>query len=52
MRLKAEHIEYQQQQATMQKKLQEEILLKEEGAKKNVVKYMKEKQKNVRKREV
>ncbi|EDV22569.1 uncharacterized protein TRIADDRAFT_58934 [Trichoplax adhaerens] len=51
MRLKAEHIEYQQQQATMQKKLQEEILLKEEGAKKNVVKYIKEKQKSVRKRE-
>lgn len=52
MRLKAEHIAYQQQQATVQKKLQEEILLREESAKKNVTKYIKEKQKNVRKREV
>jgi hypothetical protein len=51
-RLRDEHIQYQQQLSDVQRKRQEDILVREEMAKKNVMERLKERRKALMRREV
>ena len=51
-RLREEHIQYQQQQGQLQRKRLEDILVREELAKKNVMQRLKERRKALMRREV
>ena len=51
-RLRDEHIAYQQQQAKVQRERQEDLLMREAKAKKEVMKVMRAKRKRLQQREV
>ena len=51
-RLRDEHIAYQQQQAKVQRERQEDLLMRESKAKKEVMKVMRVKRKRLQQREV
>ena len=51
-RLRDEHIAYQQQEAKVQRERQEDILMREAKARKEVMRVMREKRKRLQQREV
>ena len=51
-RLRDEHIAYEQQQAKVQRERQEDLLMREAKARKEVMRVMREKRKHVQQREV
>ena len=52
MRLRDEHITYQEQEAAVARRRHQEIVLREETAKRKIARDLKEKRKEIKKREV